>query len=323
MTGYRPSYGGIYRVDDTGHFELLHAFDYATEGAQPGALIEVGGAFYGVASNGGGGSNVGTLFRMDTDGVVTVLHRFGEPEGGGPTGPLLAASDGFLYGTTSHGGANSLGSVFKSDLSGNVAVVHSFAEGEGFFAGALVEGASGVFYGTSAGGAFGHGTVFRVDPSGTLVTLHAFTGGAGGSAPAVALLRTSDDSLYGTTILGGPAESGTVFRIDAAGSFEIVRGLTFADGKWPYGKLIEADGRLLGTAWGRGDGGVGTVFAVDATGEFGVVYSFRGSTEGSAPLGGLVQASDGDLYGATWTGGNRGYGTIYRLDLAGNFAGGP
>ena len=80
-----------------------------------------------------------------------------------------------------------MGSVFKSDLSGNVAVVHSFAEGEGFFAGALVEGASGVFYGTSAGGAFGHGTVFRVDPSGTLVTLHAFTGGAGGWAPAVAL----------------------------------------------------------------------------------------------------------------------------------------
>ncbi len=53
----------------------------ATEGFGPSALIEIGGAFYGVTNGQGGGANIGTLFRMDAGGVVTVLHHFTTTEG--------------------------------------------------------------------------------------------------------------------------------------------------------------------------------------------------------------------------------------------------
>ena len=316
-----PSNGGIFRVDALGNFQLLHAFVGSSEGAQPSGLIEVDGAFYGVARNQGGGLNIGTLFRMDSDGIVTVLHRFAEPEGGRPAGPLLAATDGFLYGTTSDAASNFLGAVYKSDLSGNLTVVHAFAEGEGLFAGTLVEGDGGILFGTmAAGGSTGNGTVFRIDASGALTTLHSFSGGADGGSPGSALTPATDGYFYGTTYYGGPEGLGTVFRIDAAGNLETLRGLAAADGTRPVGTMIEVGGRRIGTSSRDGAGGVGTAFAIDGDGNFEVLHAFRGAPEGTSPGGGLVEADDGFLYGAAGVNGDRGYGTIYRLPFGGGLS---
>jgi uncharacterized repeat protein (TIGR03803 family) len=46
------------------------------------------------------------------------------------------------------------------------------------------------------------------------------------------------------------------------------------------------------------------------------VHSFRGKVDGSGP-GGLVQATDGNFYGATSGGGANGYGTIFKMTPAG------
>jgi uncharacterized repeat protein (TIGR03803 family) len=48
----------------------------------------------------------------------------------------------------------------------------------------------------------------------------------------------------------------------------------------------------------------------------GTLVSFNG-TNGESPLGGLVQANDGNLYGTTSMGGNSGGGTIFQLTMAG------
>jgi uncharacterized repeat protein (TIGR03803 family) len=47
------------------------------------------------------------------------------------------------------------------------------------------------------------------------------------------------------------------------------------------------------------------------------VYSFTGGNDGANPVAGLVQASDGNLYGTAHEGGTNGYGTIFRITANG------
>lgn len=48
-----------------------------------------------------------------------------------------------------------------------------------------------------------------------------------------------------------------------------------------------------------------------------VVYSFRGSADGSAPYGPVMFGANGDLYGTTYSGGADGFGTAFRVSLSG------
>ena len=47
------------------------------------------------------------------------------------------------------------------------------------------------------------------------------------------------------------------------------------------------------------------------------LYSFTGGNDGANPVAGLVQASDGNLYGTTHEGGTNGYGAIFRITTGG------
>jgi uncharacterized repeat protein (TIGR03803 family) len=46
------------------------------------------------------------------------------------------------------------------------------------------------------------------------------------------------------------------------------------------------------------------------------IYSFKGSPDGSDPMGGLVTAANGALFGTTFAGGTSGQGTVYDLTYA-------
>src|SRR5438093_969830 len=48
-----------------------------------------------------------------------------------------------------------------------------------------------------------------------------------------------------------------------------------------------------------------------------VVRSFTPTPDGASPYGGVVQATDGNFYGTTTSGGAAGHGTIYKMDAAG------
>jgi uncharacterized repeat protein (TIGR03803 family) len=61
---------------------------------------------------------------------------------------------------------------------------------------------------------------------------------------------------------------------------------------------------------------------VSPTGNYKVIYNFCSETDcddGANPLGGLVQASDGNFYGTTQVGGTKNYGTIFQLTPAGEY----
>ena len=204
-----------------------------------------------------------------------------------------------------------------------LSVIASFDATANTPAAALTRTADGNFAGTTTqGGPANVGTVFTLTASGAMTVVYAFTGGADGAYPYGALVQDADGSLIGTTSSGGAGNAGTVFRISSTGSFTLLYTFTAAsDGAYPYAGLLRAaDGNAYGTTSAAGDHGAGTVFKLAADGTFSVVYAFTGGADGGSPYSGLVQGSDGGLYGTTYAGGASGNGTVFRLAADGTVA---
>src|ERR1700686_1668853 len=90
------------------------------------------------------------------------------------------------------------------------------------------------------------------------------------------------------------------------------------DGSVPEGGLVQAtNGNLYGTTSGGGASGEdGTVFKITPSGTLTTVHSFD-HADGSTPYAGLVQATNGNLYGTTYGGGTPGSGTVFKITLNG------
>lgn len=222
-----------------------------------------------------------------------LLVVFEGSDGYAPAAPLVQGSDGGLYGTAAGGANNSeacstgCGIVFRYSLNGSLRTVYNFcaqsncADGEG--PNGLVLGTDGSFYGTTASGGTGAyctrdggcGTIFRVTPHGTLTTLYSFCSQpncADGYSPIGELIQSGDGNLYGVTYIGG--NTGCYFNE-----------------------------------------GCGTVFEITPSGTFTSLYAFCSEydcQDGELPVGGLVQATDGALYGTTPMGGTGG-GTFFKI----------
>jgi uncharacterized repeat protein (TIGR03803 family) len=109
-----------------------------------------------------------------------------------------------------------------------------------------------------------------------------------------------------------------VFRITPAGTFTVIYSFDGNHGEAPYSPLIQgADGNFYGTTTIGGSASGGVVFKLSPTGKITVLYNFVLGDTPSVPIGGLVQATDGYLYGATDNGNSHGGttsdGTIFRM----------
>ncbi len=141
-----------------------------------------------------------------------------------------------------------------------------------------------------------------------------------GVAPAAQLVQGAGGVLFGTTSLGGTNRIGTVFRINPDGTDHRVLH-TFstnkADGYTPGNDAlcVGSDGALYGTCALGGERDAGVVFTLNPDGSgYRVLRHFGQSpTDGRKPKGGVIEASDGALYGTTAEGGSSGVGVVYRL----------
>jgi uncharacterized repeat protein (TIGR03803 family) len=253
--------------------------------------------------------------------TLDVLHSFQGSDGAWPTAGLIQASDGYFYGTTSGGGTADSGTVFKVDTSGNLMTLYSFDGSNGGtpFAG-LIQAADGNFYGTTFYG--GTGTAFEMNSSGSVTILHSFVpSGSDGANPYGGLIHASDGNFYGTTYYGGTTNAGTIFRMDASGNVTFLHSFSTPNGAAPYAAPIQgSDGNFYGTTYYGGEAGgpgAGVVYKMDAGGTVTVLHSFSGP-DGEAPFAGLIQTSDGNLYGTTLGGGVWGVGTVFKIDTSGN-----
>jgi len=326
LNGGPMSWGAIVKISPSGTFTTV--FDLpgsdGNYGIDPlaGLLQAADGNFYGSTSLGGSVGDLGTLFKFTPPSTMTTLHNFNGTDGANPVANLIQGTDGNLYGTTPLGGAggcagsqftpNGCGTIFKITPAGVLTTLYSFGVGTAPSAyptpadGAnpnapLVQGSDGNFYGTTPVGgiagceayvnllyetAGGCGTIFKITPDGTLTTLYTFgTTPTDGVVPGAGLIQANDGNLYGTTTSGG-----------MGGCLNLEKTMT---------------------------AGCGTIFRIAPSGSYTTLYRFganfqpsnQTSSDGATPLGPLIQASDGNLYGTTSAAGTYRDGTVFRFSL--------
>ena len=176
----------------------------------------------------------------------------------------------------------------------------------------------GAFYEkSSCGDLFGAAAVLQcmvVRPD--FYLLHSFDGTDGAQSHA-GLIQGTDGNLYGTTAYGGSDNDGTVFKIPLGGG-SLTKLATFhgTNGILPLAGLVQEGGNLYGTTSMGGSDGAGTVFTIPlGGGTLTTLATFKAATNGYEPLAGLIQATDGNLYGTTYFGGVNGDGTVFSLSL--------
>src|ERR1022692_4562657 len=260
------------------------------------------------------------MAQAQTNTNEVVLHNFASP----PHGAYLYAGvirdpAGNIFGTTTNGGASGAGVVFKVDASGHERVLYSFAggaDGGNPHAGVILDSAGNLYGTTPNGGTSGAGVVFKLDTTGHETVLYSFTGGADGGYPDAGLIGDSAGYLYGTTLYGGTAGNGTVYKLDATGHETVL--YSFTDGGNPYAGVVrDAAVNLYGTTSYGGAPGLGVVFKLDTAGNETVLYTFTNGPDGYYPNAGVIRDSAGSLYGTTVWGGAGGAGVVYKLDTSG------
>ena len=290
---------------------------------------------------------LGSLASAQTE---TVLHTFTNgSDGGYPQQSALLPLGGSFYGVTLFGGQNSFGTIFQlsQDSSGNwqETVLYSFTGGSDgqYPLGALIADRAGNLYGvTNSGGAQGAGVVFEWEKSSAqLNVLHAFGSGFDGQNPQGPLLFDASGNLYGTTVLGGGLNSGTVYELfhsNGAWTEAVLHNFgESGDGSQPYGALVhDSAGNLYGTTQVGGTNscaglGCGIAFQlVHTTSGWteNILHQFQGGADGYYPRP-ITIDKNGNLFGATEFGGGQGTcsagpgvapgcGTVYELSQAGN-----
>ncbi len=346
-------------------FALLVEFD-GSAGTSPfyGPLLQASnGGLYGTAQFSANGW--GTVFEITPAGQLRTLYNFCPqiypcPEGSQPWAGLDLAVDGNLYGTTAYGGTNCIsngyqgcGTIFKITQAGQLTTLYSFCAqadcSDGAYpSAAIIQGIDGSFYGTTSIGGVtntacqgGCGTVFRVSPGGVVNTIHDFCteyACADGFNPTSRLVQGTDGNFYGTAEGGTNFQAGIAFKMTAAGTLTPIYNFCAVgyplctDGAEPSGNLVQGtDGNFYGeTSYGGVTMEGGTVFKLTPNGTLTTLHRFcaqANCADGQSPYGGLVQATDGNLYGVTRYGGagcNQrfpvGCGTIFQIALNGSFS---
>jgi len=133
----------------------------------------------------------------------------------------------------------------------------------------------------------------------------------------ISSLMTAQTQLWGMTNGGGQYGAGTIFSTDSTGNNETVQhSFSQLDGSKPlFTNLIQAnDGMLYGMTYEGGTNNFGVLFQYDP-----VTYTYTkkldfDSINGSKPLGSLLQANDGMLYGLAYKGGGNNKGLLFQYN---------
>ena len=338
--------GTLFKISSGGSLTTLHSFcsqnppstsasAVCSDGQNPVALVEGSdGSFYGLASYGGNNtfntcftqqngqwlttcsSGDGTAFKLTASGTFTTLHSFCS-QGGAACADgvypyaLLQGSDGSFYGVTGYGGSGQTVTYYTRVSSMDLN---------------------------------GAGTVFALTPAGALSTLYTFCK-SGTSADQCAdgavpnnLVEGADGNLYGTTLYGGTGTyanaayggqssgAGTAFKLTLSGNqsttYNFCSQSNCNDGGQPIWLIAGSDGNFYGLGYmgGSGSYGLGTAVEISPAGAFTNLYSFCTNagtlcTDAYTPDT-LVQGSDGNFYGASYSGGTNQDGAIFKLALS-------
>ena len=303
-------------------------FDSLTKGSNPqGSLIEANNAkIYGMTEL-GGTNNMGVLFEYDpsTSLFSKKLDFDDTNKGKNPLGSLMEASNGQLYGMTYKGGTNNRGVIFEYHPSTSSFIkVLDFdraINGSSPF-GSLMEAANGKLYAmTWKGGINNKGAIFEYNPSNDIyINIFSFDDTTSGKWPYGSLMEASNGNFYGTTTQGGANNKGVLFEFNPSTN-AYTKKLDFdgtAKGTQPHGSLIEANnGKLYGLSAFGGTNDMGVLFEYDpSTNSYTKMLDFDGTLKGISPFSSLMEASNGNLYGMTTSGGINNLGVLFEFNIS-------
>ncbi len=220
---------------------------------------------------------------------------------------------------TSGGGSKGFGIIFSYDPSSSTYTKlkdFDYANGANPY-GSLMQAGDGKLYGmTYFGGSNDVGVIFSFDPSSSTFTKLKDFDYANGATPFGSLMQATDGKLYGMTNANGGSSNGVIFSFDpSASAYTILKDFDGDSGANPYGDLIQAnDRKLYGMTKNGGSSGYGVIFSFDPSASAYTKLKDFDNTNGANPQSSFMQASDGKLYGVTFSGGSGGAGVTFSFD---------
>ncbi|MGO8672708.1 MAG: beta strand repeat-containing protein [Capsulimonadaceae bacterium] len=152
----------------------------------------------------------------------------------------------------------------------------------------------------------------------TYTNIFQFSGATNASAPGAPLIEAANGNYYGTAEQGGANNYGAIYELTPTSTTPTIL-YTFSgtDGSEPGGALLQgADGNLYGVTESGGTAssgtGSGTVFKITTGGTLTSLHTFTGS-DGTSPVGALIQGTDGFLYGTAESGSTGNNGLVFKV----------
>jgi uncharacterized repeat protein (TIGR03803 family) len=187
-------------------------------------------------------------------------------------------------------------------------------------AGVMAQGQDGDFYGvTQSGNGCCQGIIYKISSAGAITSLYSMVQSDGTTCSGLTL--GTDGNFYGTCQNGGANNYGTLFKVTSAGVLTVLHNFaaqgSTSDGCIPYAPPIQAtNGDFYGTTAFCGADNYGTVYKLTLAGAYTMLYSFQGPPNDTVLPYGLIEGTDGDLWGV-----GNGWiisgGGIFKITLAG------
>lgn len=301
-------------------------FEELTLGKEPRGTLHYhsNGFFYGTTTTGGVSSQLGTLFEYDPiNDSITKKVDFGSSLTGSIPSTLIQASNGLIYGTTARGGTIGEGTLFQIDPISNLRtkLIDFKKDSLGKTPrGKLVEINNNLYGLTQKGGSVNAGVIFKFNPSTSMMTKEYDFNFNTGYGTGHHLTQASNGKLYGLTRSGGTSEDGVLFEFDTNGIYNVKVNFDNIKGTHPYGGLVLANnGSLYGMTSSGGSANQGVIFEYNvSTSTYTKKHEFNNTSQGTGPLGSLIQANNGKLYGLTRYGGTFNLGVLFEYNLSSN-----
>ena len=335
------------------------SFDFPTgvfDSQQNRFTFDAAGNLYGTSPDDGADSR-GFVWELTVGGVFKDLHDFGGtvPYSGGTTGldgeypdsNVAVDVHGNLYGATCEGGTHNNpspgdGVAWEIPNGGSYEVIHSFngqvtytdgttgPDGNSPEGQVAVDGSGNLFGSTAYGGENDGAMLWEITSGGTYKDLYDL---AFNSTLIAGITLDSSDDVYGTSWTGGVYNYGYLWEFTAGGVFKDLHDFgSGTDGQSPFNApvVLDSAGDVFGTTEAGGTiNGQGILWELTSGGNYSDLHDFGGTvtnlsgssdTDGEAVSGnGVALDSSGNLYGASYYGGNNGLGMIFELTALGRY----
>ena len=255
----------------------------------------------------------GGIYKITPEGVETLIVSF--PANWQGCQGLSLGFDGNFYGTCGFDGAHGDGFVFQATPAGVLTDIYDFTDDNNDANPVTVPvlGANGDFYGTSGRGNYACGNIYRVTTAGVYKNIKS--GNAYCSPTQIS--AGSNGDFYGAWGNVPSGNTGAVFQVTASGSYKEIHDFnSTTDPSWypVTGPILATDGKLYGTDIGGGTNSNGAIYSMKTNGmELTDLFNINSSADGALEGNNLIQASDGNFYGASYNGGSGNQGSFYEL----------